>query len=268
MKHREKLFELLRDCVETAQESFAVEEMIRKVEGTMPPIEIIDENRQECYGFKFYKNHHGNWVGSISLHRFIWTYFNGEIPKGYEIHHCDFNHENNDISNLKLITREEHIAIHARHKKDNCFQKNLKLTCAVCGKKFETVNRGNNTYCSAKCRRKANHEQDKVERVCLVCGKVFLADKYQNAKYCSKKCVGKAQEKQELRICPTCGKDFSIRMDSNQKYCSKKCAGKSRRNREIRNCLKCGKEFEAVINSNRKFCSRECFYEHRRRHTD
>ena len=44
------------------------------------------------------------------------SYF-GEIPKdvngrSYEVHHIDGNHKNNDISNLKLVTIEEHYAIH------------------------------------------------------------------------------------------------------------------------------------------------------------
>jgi len=41
----------------------------------------------------------------------------GPIPKdhlgrSYEIHHIDGNHQNNDISNLKLVTIEEHYQIH------------------------------------------------------------------------------------------------------------------------------------------------------------
>jgi len=49
--------------------------------------------------------------------RAIYKKYFGEIPKdannrSYEVHHIDGNHENNDISNLKLVTIEEHYAIH------------------------------------------------------------------------------------------------------------------------------------------------------------
>ena len=41
-------------------------------------------------------------------HRWIWTQFNGNIPKGYDIDHIDFNTSNNNINNLQLVTRTEH----------------------------------------------------------------------------------------------------------------------------------------------------------------
>lgn len=36
-----------------------------------------------------------------------------EIPRGYCVHHCDFNPHNNDIGNLVLLTVGEHSALHA-----------------------------------------------------------------------------------------------------------------------------------------------------------
>lgn len=50
-------------------------------------------------------------------HRLVWESVNGLILKdqnnrSYEIHHIDGNHSNNDISNLKLVTIQEHYALH------------------------------------------------------------------------------------------------------------------------------------------------------------
>jgi len=50
-------------------------------------------------------------------YRKIWESYYGPIPKDennrtYEIHHIDNNHSNNDISNLKLVTIQEHYDIH------------------------------------------------------------------------------------------------------------------------------------------------------------
>lgn len=50
-------------------------------------------------------------------HRKIWENHYGPIPKdqhgrSMEIHHIDGNHSNNDISNLKLVSIEEHYKIH------------------------------------------------------------------------------------------------------------------------------------------------------------
>lgn len=50
-------------------------------------------------------------------YRKIWEKVNGPIPldergRKFEIHHIDGNRENNDISNLKCISMEEHFKIH------------------------------------------------------------------------------------------------------------------------------------------------------------
>lgn len=37
-----------------------------------------------------------------------------ELPKGYDIHHKDANHQNNDLHNLVLLPRDVHMLIH-RH---------------------------------------------------------------------------------------------------------------------------------------------------------
>lgn len=46
------------------------------------------------------------------LHRRIWQEANGPIPEGMHIHHIDGSRENNDLSNLQLVTPEEHYKIH------------------------------------------------------------------------------------------------------------------------------------------------------------
>lgn len=43
----------------------------------------------------------------------IWEIHNKQqLPVGYEIHHIDGNHENNDPLNLKAVTIDEHLDIH------------------------------------------------------------------------------------------------------------------------------------------------------------
>jgi len=46
-------------------------------------------------------------------YRKIWEEHNGcKIPEGYEIHHLDGNHYNNDPSNLICVSIEDHLEIH------------------------------------------------------------------------------------------------------------------------------------------------------------
>jgi hypothetical protein len=54
-------------------------------------------------------------------YRQIWEQVNGTIPndeqdRPYEIHHIDGNRKNNDLSNLKCVTVEEHYNIHLQQK--------------------------------------------------------------------------------------------------------------------------------------------------------
>jgi len=39
-------------------------------------------------------------------------FYNIKIPNGYEIHHIDFNHSNNDIKNLVMLPKELHKDLH------------------------------------------------------------------------------------------------------------------------------------------------------------
>lgn len=66
----------------------------------------------------------------IPKHRFLveqnWEHYNPEffieidgwhyLNKGIEVHHIDFDHNNNDISNLQPMTKSEHISLHNRHR--------------------------------------------------------------------------------------------------------------------------------------------------------
>ena len=51
----------------------------------------------------------------MKIYRKIYEEHYGSIPKGYHIHHIDFNHNNNDPSNLEALTPEEHGKKHERH---------------------------------------------------------------------------------------------------------------------------------------------------------
>ena len=42
-------------------------------------------------------------------HRIVYEAFNGPIPEGMEIHHIDGDKQNNHISNLQMVSREENL---------------------------------------------------------------------------------------------------------------------------------------------------------------
>lgn len=48
-------------------------------------------------------------------HREKWSYYNGNIPEGYVIHHKDGNKLNNSVDNLEALSDFEHRSIHSSH---------------------------------------------------------------------------------------------------------------------------------------------------------
>ena len=48
----------------------------------------------------------------IYIHQLVWRQFNGEIPKGYAIHHVNFNPNDNRPENLVLLSHSEHAKLH------------------------------------------------------------------------------------------------------------------------------------------------------------
>jgi len=88
-------------------------------------------------------------TGVIRLHRAVWEYYHGEIPKGFAIHHKDHNTENNDISNLQMISFKEHMSYHSKKQfEDEGFKKRFhELGIAAAAKAKKTKEWSD--YCKA-----------------------------------------------------------------------------------------------------------------------
>jgi len=92
-------------------------------------------------GLKFTINRDGYYectnIDRLMLHNYNWEKVNGEMPNGYELHHIDLNKINNDVSNLQLVTPQEHGIIHSRLK--NGSSMNKKVRCVETGEVFESI---------------------------------------------------------------------------------------------------------------------------------
>lgn len=200
---------------------------------------IENTNLAYCDGYRFRKDKKsGYWLcGTLHkrLHIYIWEKYNGEIPKGYQVHHKDHNKDNNEIDNLMLLTREEHNKIHKEEmteerkqwlrdnlnknarpkanewhksvegrkwhkehyeKMKESLHKKEKYVCLVCGKEFES-HVSTSKFCSNACKSKNRRlsNKDNIRVKCIICKKEFETDKYRPAKTCSKECYIKYRKK-------------------------------------------------------------------------
>lgn len=183
-------------------------------------------------GYKFRKDVKSGYYlsGSINgkrirLHRYIWEKENGKIPKGYDIHHIDHNKDNNDISNLELISSSRHKKIHGEEMSEelkNWYRKNLnenarpkaiewhkskeakdfhirqykislgakkpiEMICENCGKKYKAIYNGVNRFCSNNCKSAYRRKSgvDDETRKCVACGKEYSCNKYSKRQKCN-----------------------------------------------------------------------------------
>lgn len=195
-----------------------------KVKVISPTIQEFDGERFYLCGFYF--QHQGK-----RLHIAVWKYHNGEIPKGYHVHHIDEDRSNNQIENLCLMPAGMHSSFHQHEEKQREHQKRqirymqelasewhkseegrewhrdharqiwegaeaITYICTECGEKFQSRHHyapNANHFCSNSCKAafRRHNRTDDVDRVCAYCGTVFRVNKYSKAQCCSRDCAVK-----------------------------------------------------------------------------
>ncbi len=74
----------------------------------------ISETVQEFQGIRYYRCGRYFQKDGKRLHIAVWESVSGSAPKGFHIHHVDHDSANNEIENLKAISRSEHLSHHAK----------------------------------------------------------------------------------------------------------------------------------------------------------
>jgi len=200
--------------------------------------ETIVRRYIEFDGLKFYPDKRGYWLGHvpgakspIRLHRYVWEYYNGPIPDGYDIHHIDHNPDNNEIDNLEMLSESMHSAVHSAEMSEELserFRKNLDENARPKAVEWHKSEEGRAWH-------KKHYEENsralftsKVKKVCAVCGKEYETNySTRYSRFCSNNC--KAQWRRDCGLddievsCRICGKKFFTNKYAQAKYCSKEC---------------------------------------------
>ncbi|CAI2684065.1 HNH endonuclease signature motif containing protein [Apilactobacillus kunkeei] len=174
----------------------------------------------------------------VRLHRYVWSKKHGEIPMGYQIHHIDHNKDNNELSNLRLMTEHEHLKLEAEYRKETnpewlkkFHEKGIKKA-----PKWHASKDGN-AWHSKHYNEMKDIWMKKVNLICEVCGKEYVTNhaSRKNSRFCSNKCKSQYRRNMGLdnvlRKCVICGKEFSTNKYGKAKTCSKECRTRFRNNK-------------------------------------
>lgn len=177
------------------------------------------------------------------LHRYIWYYYNGEIPKGCDIHHIDKNKDNNDIRNLQLLKSSEHKKLHGEDgdgtagKSKEWLVKNLNEKARPKAIEWHKSEEGRKWHKEHYKQHPFKHEER--ELVCEHCGKTYKAMYNSLNRFCSNNCKSAYRRKSgvdnEQRKCVVCGTEFTANKYTKKQTCGRSCASKiAYQNREKR----------------------------------
>lgn len=174
------------------------------------------------------------------LHRCVWEYYNCPIPQGYEIHHIDLNKNNNDISNLRLMSVSEHKKLHGSLLTDeqrDWRRDNLETNARPKAVEWHKSETGHEWHKQQIAKQREN-DVFKKELICTNCGKSFVGEKKGENTFCCNACKSAYRRRigadNITKTCPMCGKSFETNKYKNAETCSRSCANRLRavKNRE------------------------------------
>lgn len=195
------------------------------------------EKYQYFDGLKFTRDEKtGYYLNSTirkRLHRYVWEYYNGEIPEGYHIHHINKDKSNNDISNLQLIKGEDHVTFHGLERGETQYDaiiENLNKNARPKANEWHGSEEGHLWHKKQYNKHLKKWIDKRVKQICEQCGNEFETIDNKKARFCSNKCKSKWRRESGIddvkRECNYCGSEFTVNKYYKTKYCSKSCMKK------------------------------------------
>lgn len=200
-------------------------------------IEYIDNGKIALIdNFRFIRDSKTNYYLSTRkingkrkrLHIYMWEKYNGEVPKGFHIHHKDENKSNNEINNLEMLSASEHEKLHgsawSEERKEQA-RKNLIENAIPKASEWHKSKEGREWH--KQHGKDAWEKRESFIKICENCGKEYKTRHLGNSKYCSNACKASARRKSgvdnETRKCEWCGREFTVNKYSKSTTCSASC---------------------------------------------
>lgn len=203
-------------------------------------VQKIDEIFVMFNGEKFRKDKRNGYYWTVnvprkSLHLSVFEFHGGKRLNGYELHHVDFNKENNDVLNIISIPIAEHKKIHTEQRKEkygNSWNaENIKK--AHVGRdawhKTESYKQWlkDTSLQRSEWGRKSNENKIKIDIKCEYCGKIFKGRPERIRNICSNRCWQVDRRKKGVnnveKNCIICNKIFTSDKYQKIQTCSGHC---------------------------------------------
>lgn len=186
----------------------------------------FSRNNKNCY-FR-------NATTKERLHRYVWKYYNGDIPEGYDIHHIDGDKGNNDISNLQMLSVHEHQRLHAdklTDKQREWRRNNLNENARPKAIEWHKSESGKSWH-KEHIRKQHENGSFKKSLICTNCGKEFIGESKGGNSFCSGACKSMYRRKSYVdnidKLCPVCSTIFKTNKYRPNETCSRSCANRYR----------------------------------------
>lgn len=145
---------------------------------------MVSETIQEFNGVRFYLCDKYYQNKGKRLHRAVWEYHRGPIPKGFHVHHKTHDRSKNDIEDLELLPDGHHLSYHSKINKDGAKGKEHMLKHvipkAVAWHKSEAAKEVHSRIGKIK--------KERYEKKCEVCGGTFTTAHMTRGKFCGGAC--------------------------------------------------------------------------------
>lgn len=160
-------------------------------------VEIISPTKQFFNGKNYWKDKSSGYyrnaqVKPHSLHRQVWIYHNGEIPKGLVIDHINRDKDDNQIDNLRLVTpsvNNKNVSEEVRQKRKKHMQ-----TIIEKAKDWHKSKEGREWH--RKHGVEAYQKRKPIKKICAHCGKVYYTTQYsERVRFCGQNCKMKARRR-------------------------------------------------------------------------
>lgn len=203
------------------------------------------------------------------MHRYVYEYYFGSIPKGHHVHHKNGLKWDNTKDNLELIEKRKHASMHGNNPSQEIvdFRKKNMDKQRPLTKAWHASEEGHEWHRkhAIECKKKG-WSRAMVEITCCECGAKVI--RMEGTKFCCPAHKAKWRRDQGLddedRVCPECQNTFRVNKYSDQQYCCCECGAKAmgrdrqgkitrRKNPVAVVCKKCGKEFRTDA-CNQKYC--------------